>query len=80
MTRTGRVQASVLFALIGAASLILTTTTNRTGGLILRNLAPSLAWLADACVPALLASLLFYVAIRPAPGSPAPTQALIGGA
>jgi hypothetical protein len=29
--------------LIGAASLVLTTITNRSGGLILRRLAPSLA-------------------------------------
>ena len=39
MTRGSRVKTSVLLSLTGAASLVLTTTTNRIGGLILRRLA-----------------------------------------
>jgi membrane protease YdiL (CAAX protease family) len=62
----GRMKSSVVLSLIGAASLVLTTSANHGGGLILRRLAPSLAWLADACVPALLTSALIYVAIAPA--------------
>src|SRR5215510_9418839 len=71
-TTPHRIQSALTLAAIGAVSLVLTTTTNRAGGALLRRVDPSVVWLADACVPALLASALLYVLIRPAHAFAAP--------
>src|SRR5262249_31587737 len=54
-----------LLCIVCVASLFLTTLANRCAGAGLRRLAQDLAWLADATIPSLAASLLIYVAIRP---------------
>jgi hypothetical protein len=63
---TRRRGALVLLSVVCGASLCLTTVTNRYAGVGLRHVAPGFAWLAQAAVPSLLASLALYVGIRPA--------------
>ena len=55
----------LLFVIVGALSLKLTTTANQVVGGWLFHHIPAAGWLADSVLPSLLASIAIYCAIKP---------------